>query len=969
MKAGKLGFGVALLAGGVVLILSYLALAGGVGVSVLSEAKEVGPGEFITHVFSVTNEEDTPDTFSLTYTAPKGWGLLGAPTNLTLNPGEEGTLFLTVTVPPGAAAGEYEIELSAVSQSDPTIKASASAKVTVKPVNEVEIIPPEGGSVPPGGKLSYTFTVVNRGNAQDMFKIEASSAQGFPVSLSQQEVSLSPQEKREITVELNVPMDVSPGRDPLTVSVTSALYPGVQDQVIVFTTILPPPPQAVGGTLLDVLSARLRFSIDHNVFTNDLDSDLYFSLAGGVYDGYFSSTLHLSPIFGPGPTKVTSFTLQYRKTPATCTIGDTSQRLTDLLSVYCRGGKIEIEADNYTLYLIGGGAGDETRFGGRISLGPQEANLGISYIDLRNATRRAAVWSLSASAEPLEDWSIRLEGALGIDGSLTSRAFYFNTKLDTTPYFLSGEAFSIGTYFPGSRPDQVGISISQRLRMDNFSLGASFTHEWDNVIGDPLIETTITDQLGLSIQATPLDDGPTVTSTCKFTWERNPDLTKKDEIYRLLSIGLSDRYGVFPYSFFAKLRDQLDSVTGTSYRTLTFKEGVGLSTDAFGIYLDLTQERSIDLVTAATVSTSNDVSLRFSVENSPHSAQLSLSNTGDNFDLSLSGEAQLLDNLQLELRGTVGWDRGDAAPPTFGWKATFNWKFDFPAPFLVTKGRIEGRVFIDSDENGRYNEGDRPVDGAIISTQSTQVSTDASGHFRLPPAAPGRYALKLSHLPPDAALGPLVPQVDLEAGSTVWLDIPLTPVAHLKGVLFNDANKNGTFDPGEGGFAQVRVVLSGPGGTTDTYTDLAGRFEFTGLVPGNYTLSVDEATLPERFSFTTNKEITLKLSATSAPQVTIGGYIKPKQVVITFQPPTADFTYSPENPKAGQQVTFDASDSFDFDGEVVSYVWDFTGDGKPDASGETVTYTFPAPGAYDVTLTVTDNDGNTDSLTATIVVK
>ncbi len=969
MKVGKLGLGVALLAGVVVLISSYLAIAGGVEVSVLSGTKEVGPGEFITHVFAVTNAEDTPDTFSLTYTAPKGWGLLGAPTSLTLNPGEEGTLFLTITVPPGAAAGEYEITLSAVSQNDPAIKASASARVTVKPVNKVEIIPPEGGSIPPGGKLSYTFTVVNRGNAQDTFKIEASSARGFPVNLSQEEVSLSPQEKRDISVEVSVPLDASPGRDPLTVSATSTLYPGVEDQVTVFTTILPPPPQAVGGTLLDVLSARLRFSIDHNLFTNTLDSDLYFSLAGGVYDGYFSSTLHLSPIFGPGSTKVSSFTLQYRKTPATYAVGDTSQRLTDLLSVYCRGGKIEIKADNYAIYLIGGGVGDETRFGGRISLGPQKANLGISYIDLRDPTKRAAVWSLSASAEPLEDWSMRLEGALGIDGTLTSRAFYFNTKLDTTPYFLSGEAFSIGTYFPGSRPDQVGISVSQRLRMDNFSLGASFAHEWDNVIGDPLAETTITDQLGLNIQATPLKDGPTVTATCEFTWKRNPDMTKRDTIDRLLSAGLGNRHGVFPYSFLAKLRDQVDDVAGTSYRTLTFAEGVGLSTDAFDIYLDLTQKRSIDLVTAATISTSNDVSLRFNVENSPHSAQLSLSNTGDDFSLALTGRAQLLDDLQLELRGTMGWDRGDATPPTFGWKATFNWKFDFPTPFLVTKGRIEGRVFIDSDGNGRYNAGDRPVDGAIITTQSTQVSTDASGYFRLPPAPPGRYTLKLSHLPPDAAMGQLVPQVDLAAGRTVWIDIPLIPVAHLKGVLFNDENKNGKLDPGEGGFAQVRVVLSGPNGTTDTYTDPAGRFEFTGLVPGNYTLSIDETTLPERFSFTTDKEISIKISAASAPQVNIGGYIKPKQVVITFQPPTADFTYSPETPRAGQPVTFDASDSFDFDGTIVSYAWDFNGDGKPDASGENATYTFSAPGKYDVTLTVTDNDGNTDSLTDTIVVK
>ncbi len=969
MKAGKVGCGITLLVSGALLMLGYLVSASGVGISVLSEAKTVGPGEFVTHVFSVSNEETSSDTFTITYTVPKGWGILGAPTTLNLNPGEEGTIFLTITIPPSAAAGDYEIDVSAVSQSNPSIKASATATVKVKPVNKVEIIPPEGGSITPGSKISYTFTVVNRGNAQDTFQITASSAQGFPLHLSQDRLSLSPQEKGTITVELTIPTDTSPGRDPLTVSVTSTIYNGVKDQAVWFTTILPPPPEAVGGTLLDVLSARLRFSIDHDLFTNELDSDLYFSLAGSVYDGYFSSTLHLSPIFGPSSTAATSFSIKYRKTPATYAIGDISQRLTDLCSIYCRGGKIAIETDNYDLYLIGGGRDDETRFGGKVSLGPQKANAGISYIDIRSDANRAAVWSLSAAAEPLEDWSMRAEGALGIDGSLTSRAFYFNTKIDTTSYFLSGKVFSVGTYFPGNLSDQAGLSISQRLRMDKFSLGASFTHKWDNVVGDPLIDTIITDELGLNIKATLLKDGPVITSTCEFTWNRNPDQTTKDEIDRIISASFENSSGVLPYAFSAKLHDQIDNVADTSYRTLTFEEGIGISTDAFEVYLDLTQERAVNLSTETTLSTLDDISLKFNVNGSPHSVWLSLSNSSDDFSLTIRGKVQLLDNLKLNLSGTISWDRGDATTPTFSWKSTFNWNFDFPAPFLITKGRIEGRVFVDADENGKYNEGDHPVAGAVITTRSSQVSTDASGYFRFPPTAPGKYDLKVSHLPSNAALNEPIPQVNLTAGNTVWVDVPLTPVAHLEGILFNDENKNGVPDPGEGGFAQVRIVLSGPQGTEDTYTDMTGKFEFTSLVPGKYSVTVDKTTLPERFEFTTEKKVSVDVSATSTPQVKIGGYIKPKQVVITFQPPTADFTYSPQAPHAGQEVTFDASDSFDFDGKVVAYSWDFNGDGKPDASGVKVTYTFPQAGSYDVTLTVTDNDGNTDSLTDTIVVK
>ena len=77
------------------------------------------------------------------------------------------------------------------------------------------------------------------------------------------------------------------------------------------------------------------------------------------------------------------------------------------------------------------------------------------------------------------------------------------------------------------------------------------------------------------------------------------------------------------------------------------------------------------------------------------------------------------------------------------------------------------------------------------------------------------------------------------------------------------------------------------------------------------------------------------------------------------QPPTALFIYSPENPLIGEEITFDASFSYDPDGEIVSYEWDF-GD-ESTGEGEVVTHTYSDVGDYTVTLTVTDDDGATNS--------
>jgi PGF-pre-PGF domain-containing protein len=64
-------------------------------------------------------------------------------------------------------------------------------------------------------------------------------------------------------------------------------------------------------------------------------------------------------------------------------------------------------------------------------------------------------------------------------------------------------------------------------------------------------------------------------------------------------------------------------------------------------------------------------------------------------------------------------------------------------------------------------------------------------------------------------------------------------------------------------------------------------------------------------------------------------------------------------------LSFDGSGSTD-DGTIDSYAWDFgTGD---TASGVTTTYAFADPGTYAVTLTVTDNDGNTASSEALVTV-
>jgi hypothetical protein len=83
--------------------------------------------------------------------------------------------------------------------------------------------------------------------------------------------------------------------------------------------------------------------------------------------------------------------------------------------------------------------------------------------------------------------------------------------------------------------------------------------------------------------------------------------------------------------------------------------------------------------------------------------------------------------------------------------------------------------------------------------------------------------------------------------------------------------------------------------------------------------------------------------------------------------PLASFTYSPQKPIVDENITFDASASYDSDGTIVSYEWAF-GDGNT-ASGQVVAHSYTQTGQYAVTLTVMDNDGLTDSTEQDVAVK
>jgi len=921
-------------------------------------SKTSRPGKLITHAFTVTNSGNNSDTYDLGLTTPSNWSVLGTlPNSISLAPSESKKYFATVVVPKTAVAKEYEIIFEASSQTNPAHAAESTAivKIMAIPQLDSEWIR-EPSRAEPGGTSTGLLSIKNSGNVSDTYFIEVSSV-NCEVELETKRVQVFPGDEKEIKLFLSLPTSLSPGSEySFFLTISSQQHPDVTESLRHTSSAAPPPPEEVGGKIYPFWPITTTFYGDQ-----DGDVSLEISGSGELEEiGTLSASATLTP---------TSL-----QEPEGSFLGENWGL--DLGGGIISGGFGEVSSTNPTAsfrsrnlegfstkVLFGqdiiGSSGRINWDGGSVRLvGGRESENSYSFQEIQLSSNFPGPFYIT--------------GGVGnaYSKSDSGQAFVLSPSIEGNIASITGNYLHVSSGFPGRLQEtSYRLSLSFRGRVP-LNLNGEVSQFISAETGEEIKTTTKTVSFN---QILPFSEEAELEVSGEFEQEKSEDKPPTTNVFDWeLASELTGAFGEENfYSLGLGLYETKNSVSGQNFLETEVSGDLGFTLGNFDLEFSLEIGQVLNKNTGKIESSS-----------STFATDLYFSKFEGDLDISMVvGEDP---SLTVELGGPIqdqGQFEGSFTMP-LSKEGIFSLSFSLTQPTLFvpcgpTKSRVKGKAFIDRNGNGVYDKGEKPVVDLLLSLTSfkeesgreEEAKTGKNGDFAFWPVKPGKYSLRLKDVPFGVEpLQGLPRVVRLEPGEKNFY-LPFREYSAISGLVFDDSNQNEKLDPGEGGLSDIELLLSGPSESARVETDNSGRFSKK-VEQGNYTITLLENSLPERFEPTTAKKLRVSIRPQDRKAVEFGTYKKPKDIVFTFGPPKAKIEYSPGEPRSGEEVIFDASKSQGVGDEITVYRWKFENDKKSfTKEGKSVKFEFPKTGEWLVTLTVEDEAEMKDEATINLEVR
>jgi len=825
------------------------------------KALNAQPGKPVTVGFTVTNRSSERLEVSGRVIPPAGWRLITTEFTFSLRGGESDVRLVSLSVPAGTVEGSYDLRYEASDPSSPLDTASTSVSLTVAGVRQLELIPLDAPRyVVAGAPYTVSFKLTNRGNSAAAVHLETSMVDGFQVQMDSSRVVMQAQESRIISLVVTTPADL---REPffhgIRLSATSADDSTVTGTAASSVDVIPGAAARSGETLEFPLYATFRGAGERGIAGAQIELGGRGAITEKGHDRLDllvrTPDIQHRSFFGLRD----EYRVEYQSPMYHAFLGDRNFMLSPLTEFgrYAFGGGGSVHAQTVTF----GGFYNLNRF----SSSPQ---------------KQAAAFFMY-TVEPGYDFGLNYlhqqdRGAYNIVSARGLLRPIHGTEADV----------EYGLGFGATRDNAWALQWRGYNRWASFSLRyvrASPGYQgYYRDVDYKTASVTVFPVRYLRLDADYRDE--------KRNLDLNPDLryaprTRYYQIgmgyseYAWISYRVNEQSDLLPTPQFQRLEQTLQLRSGYSWSDMTVVAEADLGTEKDKL---LNKESPFQrFILSAAISPSPIQQYSFSTEYENGRTLFSEEKTerlagtvraaltiGSRTHIALNVYASRTLSSQTQTYSTVDLEVGHRFP--FGHVLTlhgretiltpsstgpeFAYMAEYTVPFALHLGRtsstggLHGKV--------RHAGAERGLAGAMLFVDGILSVTDADGEFSYPTLTPGPHVLQVDaasvglHMitNPPTPLG-----VEIIGGEDRQIEIALTSGASVAG----NVQLAGTGIPAvtgaapsdtlpSVGLANVILELAGETELFRRVTDSRGRFDFSGIPPGRWTLRLLRENLPDQ---------------------------------------------------------------------------------------------------------------------------